>query len=132
MFTIEKKHYGYRFAFSGFITADEMTRWLEEVKKILSTPQSKEFGVFVDMQEMKPLADEVQKIIVEGQAICKTKGMGRSVVILKSSVLSMQFRRLAKESGIYEWERYLASQNVANYEKVGEDWIVSGTDPDIV
>lgn len=131
MYTIEKKKYGFRFVFSGFITAQEMTNWLEEVRKHLATPVSKEFGVFVDMQEMMPLPDEVQKIIVDGQALCKSNGMVRSVVILKSSVLSMQFRRLAKESGIYQWERYLSSSGNPDYEKAGEAWITSGLDPDL-
>ncbi len=132
MFTIETKKYGFRFNFSGFVTAEEMTKWVDEVKKIFSVPQAKEFGIFVDMQEMKPLPDDAQKVIVEGQTLCKTKGMVRSVVILRSPIVTMQFRRLAKESGIYQWERYIASSDVPNFEKVGEDWLVSAIDPDLI
>jgi hypothetical protein len=130
MYKIEKQPYGYKLTFSGLIKVDEMKAWAKEATTILKAQPTKDFGVFVDMRELKPLLDDAKAAMVEGQVAFKQKGMQRSVVILSTPVIAMQFQRLAKESGIYQWERYLDSQTVKNYEKVGEDWITKGIDPD--
>lgn len=129
MYKIEKKHYGYRLTFDGFIKEDEMKQWVEESRQVLQTAP-KEFGVFVDMRTLKPLPPESQKYMEEGQKSYKTKGMIRSVVILASAVTKLQFKRIAKETGIYEWERYLDVDTTPNWEQVGLDWIQHGIDPD--
>jgi hypothetical protein len=130
MYKIEKQPYGYKLTFSGFIQSSEMQAWVKDVKTVLGGHNSSEFGVFVDMRELKPLPEDSKKIMVEGQSLFKQKGMARSVVILNTPIVAMQFQRLARESGIYQWERYLDSQSVKNYQKVGEDWIVRNIDPD--
>ena len=130
MYKIEKKSYGYRLLFSGFIKDEEMKTWAAESKKILSAPQAKDFGVMVDMRDLKPLDDAAKQTMVEGQKQYKEKGMARSAVILNNPILTMQFRRLAKDSGIYQWERYIDSSTTKDYEKVCEDWLVKGIDPD--
>jgi hypothetical protein len=88
------------------------------------------FGVFVDMRGLKPLSEEAQKVMVRGQALYKKAGMKRSVVVLASAVIAMQFRRLAKESGIYEWERYLDPSTHPDFESVGVAWLEKAADPD--
>jgi hypothetical protein len=130
MYKIEKKTYGYQLTFSGQIKADEMKAWAKETEAVLNAQPVKQFGVFVDMRDLKPLLDDAKAEMVKGQTLFKQKGMVRSVVILSTPIISMQFQRLAKESGIYQWERYLDSQTTKNYEKVGEDWITKGIDPD--
>ena len=130
MYTIEKKTYGYRLTFSGWIRNAEMQAWVQEAKQVLSCHQGDGFGVFVDMRDLKPLEADTSAVMVEGQAAFKQKGMVRSVVILSSPIVAMQFRRLAKDSGIYQWERYLDTQSVKDYQSVGEAWITKGIDPD--
>jgi hypothetical protein len=130
MYKIEKQNYGYKLTFSGQIQKAEMKTWVQEAKNVLSGQQVKEFGVFVDMRELKPLDPDTSAAMVEGQVAFKEKGMVRSVVILSNPIIAMQFRRLGKESGIYQWERYLDSQSTKDFEKVGEDWITKGVDPD--
>ncbi len=129
MYKIEKKDYGYRLTFGGFIKEDEMKKWLEESKVILPNGP-KSFGVFVDMRTLKPLPPESQKHMNEGQKFYKKSGMVRSVVILASAITKMQFKRIAQETGIYEWERYIDEASTSNWEKVGLDWIKDGIDPD--
>lgn len=34
------------------------------------------------------------------------------------------------QTGIYEWERYIDSSSVSNWEKVGLEWIEMAVDPD--
>lgn len=129
MYKIEKKDYGFKLTFGGFITEDEMKKWLEESKIALQTAP-KSFGVFVDMRTLKPLPTEAQKHMQEGQKLYKEKGMVRSVVILANAVTKMQFKRIAQETGIYQWERYIDEASNPNWEKVGIDWIKNGIDPD--
>ena len=129
MYRIEKKPFGYKLTFGDFIDAEEMKKWCEEAKSTLQL-HSGPSNVFVDMRSLKPLPAEAQPLIEEGQKAFKEKGMERSVVVLANSLLTMQFKRIAKETGIYEWERYLDSSGVENWEQVGLDWIQKGIDPD--
>jgi len=130
MFKIEKKTFGFLLVFGEFILKAEMEQWLQESKKALAG-QKGSFGVFVDMRTLKPLPTDSQEVMVKGQQLYKQAGMTRSVVILDNSITTMQFKRLAKESGIYDWERYIDASTVPNWEKAGVDWIVNGTDPDV-
>ena len=103
MYKIEKKEYGYKLTFGGLINAEEMKKWVDESRNALTVTPSK-FGVFVDMRTLKPIEKESQVIMEEGQKLYKAKGMERSVVILESVLVTMQFKRIAKETGIYNWE----------------------------
>lgn len=129
MYKIEKKDYGYRLTFGGFIEPDEMKAWVEESKSVLQSA-SGSFGVFVDMRTLKPLPAEAQAPMQEGQKLFKETGMVRSVVILANAITKMQFKRIAQETGIYEWERYIDEQSDPDWEKTGIAWIKDAQDPD--
>ncbi|MBN2281614.1 MAG: hypothetical protein JXQ65_13615 [Candidatus Marinimicrobia bacterium] len=129
MVKIEKKDYGYKITFSDNVSADEMKQWVEESKKILASAVSG-FCVFVDMRTLKPLGPDAQLLLESGQREYKAKGMKRSVVILNTNVIKMQFVRLARETGIDEWERYINATQDSNWEKKGVDWLTKGIDPE--
>ena len=129
MYKIEKKSFGYKLTFSDIIELDEIKRWVEESKKVLAS-QAGKFGVMVDMRGLRPLKPDVQAAMVEGQKAFKGKGMERSAVVLANSVIALQFKRLAQESGIYEWERYVDGSKKAEWERVAEAWISHAADPD--
>jgi len=129
MYIIEKKDYGYRLLFSGFIEEDEMKEWMNESEKVLTYQKSK-FSTFVDMRELKSLPSESKIVMEKGQKLFREKGMERSVVILNSAITASQFKRIAKSSGIYKWERYINANSDENSEKTGKDWIITGIDPD--
>ena len=129
MYRIERKPYGFRLVFGDAIDVAEMTRWVEDSKKALVGTTGK-FGVLVDMRMLKPLKPEVQGVMVEGQKAYKGQGMERSAVALSNAVIALQFKRLAQESGIYQWERYIDASASTEWEKVAEAWIQSGKDPD--
>ena len=129
MYKIEKEDFGYRLTFDGSITKEEMDQWLTESQTALSSAPA-EFGVFVDMRTLKPLTPEAQGVLQDGQRAYKENGMTRSVVIVNSKILKMQFTRLAKETGIYEWERYIDSSTISDWEKAGVDWLQTAADPD--
>jgi hypothetical protein len=106
-----------------------MQAWVEESKTALKSA-GKDFGVFVDMRSLKPLVQEAQAVMQEGQKLFKAKGMARSVVILASAIITMQFKRIAQDTGIYQWERYIDSSTVPNWKEKGLAWVRDKVDPD--
>ena len=129
MYKIEKKNYGYKLIFDANINLPEMSDWVEDARKNLVDAKN-EFGVFVDMRGLRPLSIDSQSKMQEGQILFKEKGMIRSVVIVASATIKMQFQRIAKETGIYEWERYIDSSSSKDWEEIGINWISKGIDPD--
>ncbi len=130
MYTLNKVGFGFRITFGDLMSVEELQRWVGDTKKVLGSRPAGAFGVFVDMRTLKPLSPEAQAVMVEGQKLYKEKGMQRSAVILNSALLTTQFKRLAKESGIYAWERYLDASSTPDWERKAESWITAGTDPD--
>ena len=131
MYRIEKTGYGFRLTFSGHITAEEAARWLQESRQVLEDV-SPGFGVFVDMRTQKPLPANTHRDMLEGQRLYKSKGMARSVVVVQSSLLKAQYQQFAKSTGIYKWERYIDASSEADWEKLGQDWLIYEIDPDLV
>lgn len=130
MYKIERKPFGYKLSFGGFVQADEMESWVEESRKELSTAPP-HFGVFVDMRELKPLAPNAKDKMEEGQKLFKAKGMERSVVILSSALIVMQFRQIAKDTGIDQWERYIDASKIQNWEEQAIAWITEAKEPEL-
>lgn len=105
-----------------------MEKWISDSRqKLLSTGRIT--GVVVDMRELKPLAPDVQSSMIEGQQMYANKGMQRSAVVLATTTIKMQFKRLAAESGIKDRERYLDAQTHPNWLQVAENWVQNGVEP---
>lgn len=130
MYEIKKTDYGVRLTFGGMIKVEEMRKWEDEVKKTVKD-LPKPFGVFVDHRTLKPLPKDSQAALENGQKFAKKSGMNRSVVILNSSLVKMQMTRIAKETGIYEWERFIDASSEPDWEKKGLDWLTDAVDPDV-
>ena len=129
MYQISKVNFGFKLTFGGYIDINEMSNWVAETKSTLSN-QTGKFSVFVDMRSLKPLSQDAKTKMEEGQIAFKQKGMERSVVILNDAILTMQFKRIAKETGINQWERYINASKTPDWEKKGTSWLVDGVDPD--
>jgi len=82
------------------------------------------------MRSLKPIPPESIPKMEEVQKHYKMKGMTRSVVILNTAITTMQFKRIAKETGIYEWERYLDASKIDDWENIGIKWLTDQIDPD--
>lgn len=82
------------------------------------------------MRTVEPLTPRGQKEFEVGQREARQHGMIRSVVILANSTVTYQFKRIALQSGIYDWERYIDESNEPDWEQKGLDWVVNGIDPD--
>jgi len=83
----------------------------------------------IDMRTLKPLLPDAQEVMKQGQMLYKERGMNRSAVILDTQLIVMQFRRIAMQSGIDEWERYISAVAHSDWEQIAIDWIVNGVEP---
>ena len=129
MYLIERTNFGLHLTFGGVILEPEMNVWLDEMTKIVDEIPG-DFLVFVDMRTIGPVPHDAQLVLEKGQKYAQENGMVRSVVILSDSLTRMQFTRIAKKSGIYEWERYIDASTTDEWEKKGMDWILDCVDPD--
>lgn len=129
MYSINKQDFGYMLTFGGFIEQDEMKNWVADSEIELSNSPSS-FGVVVDMRELSPLPSEAQQEMQKGQILFKQKGMQRSAVVLANSIIAMQFKRIGKETGIYDFERYIDASSNSNWKDIAVNWVAKGIDPD--
>ena len=128
MYRIDKTPYGFRLTFAGKMDRAEMAKWVAEAKSKLKGVTGK-FGVFVDMRTLGLLDQDAQAEMKHGQVAFKAAGMQRSVVILANALLTMQFRRIGKETGIDAWERYIDASATPNFEQTGVAWLERGVEP---
>lgn len=131
MYKIERKESGYLLTLEGFISKEEMDRWYSESQTALAKESSPQFCVIVDMRNLQPLPADAQARMIEGQKMYQQKGMNRSSVIVNSALTVNQFKRLAQESGIYQWERYFDGSKT-NALEAAVAWGRDALDPDKV
>jgi hypothetical protein len=129
MYKIELTGIGFKLTFGGTVTEQDLKPWFEESKTALMTCK-KPFGVIVDMRNLKLLSPAVQAEIVKGQILYRDNGLQRSAVILSDPIVTIQFRRLAKKSRIYKYERFIDASSDPHWQKHAEEWVRSGIDPD--
>ena len=129
MYKIEKTDYGIRLLMAEHVNVEEMTSWLNDFKPVVDEMDG-DFCVFVDMRTLIPITSETRVPLEAGQKYAKDNGMKRSVVILSNPVVTMQFKGIAHQTGIYEWERYIDASQIPNWESIGFDWLKNSVDPD--
>jgi hypothetical protein len=128
-YTLDEVPFGFKVTIAGRVTRAEAMKALEESRNALRVC-AKPFGVLVDIRTLKPMADDVQAIVDETQRLFRKSGLERSAVVLASAVMTMQFRRIAKDTGVGEHERYVDASKHADWEKIALGWIRDGVDPD--
>ena len=130
MYRIERRESGYLLTFGGVINAAEMRRWYRDSRRALAAENDSAFGVIVDMRTLAPLEQDAQAIMIDGQSLYRKSGMERSAVILSKAMVTVQFKRLAKQSGIYDWERYIDASTTPKWAEKAINWVKFGVDPD--
>lgn len=129
MWNISRQSFGFVLTFKGSIELEEMSQWVAAAQRELSSPLPAGWGVIVDMRELLPLRQDAQAKLIEGQKLFKQKGMTRSSVALNDAVTTMQFRRLARTSGIDAWERYIDTSAIAQWQTAAKQWVVAAIEP---
>ncbi|BDS12438.1 hypothetical protein [Aureispira anguillae] len=128
MYIVERKDYGVKITFAGFIREKEMKAWQLEMVKLLKTLPDK-FGMLIDMREMKAIPAESQQILMATQKIFKPHVL-RSASITAAAITNMQFKRMGDKTKVNETKIFINALEVPNWEEVGETWIVKGTAPE--
>jgi hypothetical protein len=129
MYKIEKKPSGFLITLAGVMSREELQQWYDESVEELATAP-KNFGVIVDMQTAAPMPLEDQKWVIKVQELFKNKGMERSAVVLTGAIVTNQFKRMAIESGIHDYERYIDAEKTPDWVHLATDWVINGNDPD--
>ncbi len=127
MYKIERKTYGVKLTFSGFIPPDEMSAYKKEFKQVLDTLPEK-FGLLSDMREMKPLPPESQAILSANPELTENR-IERSATISDSTLVKMQAKRLTTEWNLDQTKRYIDASKHTNWETMAEAWIANGVEP---
>jgi hypothetical protein len=120
--------YGYTSKFTGLLSLDEANAWSDDVKRAVEGQGS--FGQLIDLRGQRAQTEQVNGIIQESMAYVIKCGMQRSAVVMSSAVMKMQIQRLAKEAGMYAYERYFDESTQPEWESLALAWIVDGVDPD--
>lgn len=129
MWNISRQSFGFVLTFSGSLQLEELRQWQVQVRHELKTLPQGTWGVIVDMRALAPLPDEAQKLMVEGQQLFLKAGMKRSAVALNDAIITLQFRRLARQSGIDAWERYINAAGTSNWQSAAKRWVVDAIEP---
>lgn len=114
--------------FSGFVGEQEMRAWLSETQSAMATSEPAPF-VMVDLRQMSVLPKAAMPLMEQAQRAANKSGLVRSVIIVKSAIIQMQFERMAKTTGIHEKERYISAETNPNWEKEAEAWLLAGVEP---
>ena len=133
MHRIEETKYGYKLVLEGFLQRDEVGQLLADMKaKIKPREKGQTFPLLLDMRKSNAFPSDAREILKQCLLFCKESGMQRNAVILASAIATLQARRIAKETGIDRWARYIdASTRPNDWEKVAVDWLIRGVEPDI-
>lgn len=129
MYDIEATEYGYEVTFSASIDDDDLREWeLESTSELEDAADA--FGVVFDARELGDFSEALLDPFRDGQDAYRRAGMERSALILDSAVVALKLRRLAKDSGVYEWERYVHTGTTDDWRRVAADWVDDGLDPE--
>jgi hypothetical protein len=122
VYKIDRNDLGFYLTFGGDMTKVELERWYKESEQFLMGQHSS-FGVIIDMRTLSPLPAEAQEVMVRGQSMYLSRGMQRSCVILQDAITTIQFMRLARQSGIFKYERYIDASAHKDWLQEARNWV---------
>ena len=127
MYKTERKSYGLKLIFSGFLREAEMLSWKSEMLNLLTElPES--FGMLIDMREMTAMPAKSQEVLMVTQKKFKPR-ITRSVTITNSIITDIQSKRIGAASGVNETKKFINALDTANWERKAINWIENGVDP---
>jgi len=124
VYKIEKKPYGIKLTFDGFVPPEEMAEYKKEFRLVLDLVPD-QFGILSDLRNMKPLPPESQKILSANPEWTAGR-ITRSATILNSSLVKLQSKRLATEWKQGDTKRYIDASKHSNWEELAIAWIEKG------
>lgn len=93
----------------GLYSTADCVAVAEEFKRLAATFGGQPFTVLVDAQDGRTLTPDGFRVMEDLQRWARAHGMRKSAVVSTDPVLMLQFRRLGRQSGIYDNERHFAA-----------------------
>jgi len=121
--------YGVDIVFGGPLGREETVELLAELHREL--PRGRRFGVLVDSRRSRAYSAKEQEAFRRGILLCVERGMERSVVVVDSQISALQAKRLGKETGTLAWTRYIDARKHPHWQRIAEDWLLRGIDPEL-
>jgi len=122
---INKQHALVEFSLDGIIRADEMMRFMNELKAATASLAGTEMKVLVDVRTFRPASPEVAEMIRQMQANGLKDGVKRVAELVDSQVVALQLNRVARESGTDKILRRFSEAREAR------DWLIDGIERDV-
>jgi hypothetical protein len=130
MYAIALHPFGYQLVFAEPFGKSETVAWLNDVERRLALAPAS-FGMILDLRDLAPLPPEARSVLAKGMQLFQDRGLLRCAVIVLTRNLQRQFTWLARQSGVYRWERYLSAEGTPDWHERATSWIVDGADPDL-
>jgi hypothetical protein len=126
---VKATDYGVNIVFGGPLSREETVELLAELHREL--PRGRRFGVLVDSRRSRAYSAREQEAFRRGILLCVERGMERAVVVVDSQISALQAKRLGIETGTLAWTRYIHSRKHPDWQRIAEDWLLHGVDPEM-
>jgi len=130
MYKIERKTSGYLLVFRGDLDLETTKEWYAECRKILVKDDRDSFGVIIDWRDFGIIKPDAQPVMKEAQQYWRDHGMERSAVIIDDPIKKLNLSRVSRQSGHYDWERFIDCTNDVHWFETAKKWVVDGIDPE--
>ena len=127
---VRSTDYGMAIVFGGPLTGEEAAELLAELDRKLPPPGG-QFALLVDSRRSRAYSAAEQAIFRRGILLCVQRGMKRSVVVHDSHISAIQAKRLGKETDTLAWTRYVDARSHPDWQRIAEDWLRHGIDPEL-
>jgi hypothetical protein len=121
-------YFGIRIRTWDPLTYAEQEQWLQDLTALVPTLDPF-YGQLVDLRDLRGICASDPALIEEGMNLVLACGLKRSAVIVSDPVTAMEVKRMAWETGVHEWERYLDASSEPDWERLALDWIDHAIDP---
>jgi hypothetical protein len=128
VYRIDETDYGYRVTLEGFLQRDDAAALLGETRRRVR-PRADGFALLLDLRGARAFPAEAQEVLKQVILHCRGAGMERNAVLLNSAIAALQTRRLARETGIDRWIRYIDVSSEPEWERAAAGWLERAIEP---
>lgn len=126
LLTTERTGYGFRVSARGSLRADCTRAWTDELRRQFGRRPPGSFNMLLDARGLD--WDEIGAEVVVAPALHRLRvaGLARAAVVTDAAGPLLAFRRLARDAGLYESQRYFATAHSPDWERVATRWVADG------
>lgn len=110
------------FMLEGLVHADEMTRFVDDLRKATLALSGQEIKILADLRRFRPSSPDVADMIRGVQEFGLRNGVKRVAELVESNTVALQLNRVARESGTHMILRRFADAQEAR------DWLITGAE----